>query len=128
MDLSNLAARDKITIQLKNPADPKKPLLKDDGSPMTVTAHTKDSKAYRRAFADIRRDAKNSDGDVDAADLGMELIKRIVVDWDLQFDGERPSREQVDALLEDEAYSWFSAQIDAAVHDRTGFFDPPSSN
>jgi len=123
MDLKNLKARDRITIELKNPAKPKEILRKDNGDPMTITAYSMDSRAYRG----IRDDLRKTYSGVEPGDLARGLLGEIVIELDMIYDGEPVTKEQFKELLEDPAFSWLLAQYDNAVHDRASFFDVPPS-
>lgn len=130
MDLKDLKPKtDKTTVILLHPVT-LDPLVKDDGTEMSITVYLPHSKVYKEVLheqANRRIDKAAKAGgklkftvqEVEAS--AIEMLARITVDWDIVLDGQTPELtvETASELYKD--YPWIKAQLDEAVEDVNSF-------
>ena len=123
MDLKDLTPKsDVVVVELKHPAT-FEPLLNDDDSPMTITLyapHTKEHKTVLWAVTDerLREAAKTGKIEVKAEDLeeqSIESLSKTTKEWNITFDGERPSLSYDTAKQIYTEVFWIRDQLDSAL-------------
>lgn len=116
MDLSDFAARDQITFDIKDPRT-MKPI---DG--FTITAYTSDSAQYQLALERLVK----TDGDT--VKRGVDLLVALFVSSTAIFQKKQLDADGFRELLLDTRYKWLREQVDRAVHDRARFFGESSGD
>lgn len=130
-DLNDLVpTSDTVDVILKHPNTGEVLTNDDDGSDMTITvyaSHTKEYKSavYKQANARIKKaGGKIEDIDFDYEELekaSLELFASVTKDWNLTFNGEKPTFSTKKAKDLYEKVFWIKPQVEEAISTSADF-------
>lgn len=128
MDLINLIPKsDTSTFEIKHPLT-NETLVKDDGTPMTITVYLPHAKEYKAAVHDQTnaRIQRSQKGKVlytseEIEEATMNLLVKTTQDWDIQLDGKTPKFTQEACRDVYDKLPWVRAQVLQAQEDYSSF-------
>lgn len=126
-DLSQLAAKDTFTLQLRHPATDE--LLADKDGPVEVVIFGQSSKEYRNAVNAMQdRALKRGNKKLSAERMREENIELLVACTDkfnnLSLKGKPVSTvDDIRAVYSDDTYGWIRSQVDEAITDASNFLE-----
>jgi hypothetical protein len=123
--------KDTIEVILRNPMNGE-PILKDDGTEMTITVYGSHSRVYRDAIheqsdARIEKASKSKDATLrlrskEVEELSNSLAAKITHSWDIVLGDEVPPVSRAEEIYSD--FPWIRSQIFDAVDDLNAFLKP----
>jgi hypothetical protein len=130
MDLANLTPEsDTLEIILYHPTT-LDPLMNEDGeTEMSVVVYAPHSKEYKEKFNEkankrlqvMQRSKKNQVTVEDLEKDAVDLVARIIKNWDITYDGEQPDLSVAKAKEVFETLPWLRIQIEEAIEENRGF-------
>jgi len=130
MDLANLTPEsDTIEILLVHPVS-YEPLMNEDGeNEMSVTVYAPHSKKYKELFNErankrlqVMQRSKKAQVTVEELEKdAVDLLSRIIIEWDITYDGEKPPLSVPKAKEVFETLPWLRLQIEEAIEENRAF-------
>jgi len=130
MDLANLTPESElIEILLYHPVTFDPLMNEGEQSEMSVTVYAPHSKKYKELFNErankrlqvMQRTKKNQVTVEELEKDAVDLLSRIIKEWDITYDGEKPVLSVVKAKEVFEALPWLRLQIEEAIEETLDF-------
>lgn len=129
MDLLDLKPKsDTIEVILNHPAT-LEPILKADGTEMSITVYAPHSKVYKDALHEqtnrrlqkAQKTKKFSMTSEEVEQSSLEVLARITKEWDIVLGGKTPKLDIQSATELYRDYPWIKDQVEEAVNDNASF-------
>jgi hypothetical protein len=129
MDLLDLKPKsDTIEVILNHPAT-LEPILKADGTEMSITVYAPHSKVYKDALHEqtnrrlqkAQKTKKFSMTSEEVEQSSLEVLARVTKEWDIVLGGKTPKLDIQSATELYRDYPWIKDQVEEAVNDNASF-------
>lgn len=129
MDLKDLKPKsDTLEVIIVHPVT-QEPILKDDGTEMSITVYLPHSKSHKEAVHDqvnkrITKMQKKNRVTLTSEEMeeaSLELLAKITKKWDIVFNGETPKLTVSSAMDLYREFPWIKEQIEAEMSDAANF-------
>ena len=129
MDLKDLTPKnDDVLVEIVHPVT-REPILKPDGTQMSLTLMNPYSKEYREVMyerTDVRLEEAQKSGSTkvkakDADMASIDTLARITKDWNIHYDGEEPKLSINKAKKIYDDLRWMKLQAEEALENQEAF-------
>jgi hypothetical protein len=129
MDLLDFKPKsDTIEVILNHPAT-LEPILKADGTEMSITVYAPHSKVYKDALHEqtnrrlqkAQKTKKFSMTSEEVEQSSLEVLARVTKEWDIVLGGKTPKLDIQSATELYRDYPWIKDQVEEAVNDNASF-------
>lgn len=130
MDLANLTPEsDTLEILLYHPTTLEALFNEDGETEMSIEVYAPHSAKYKEIFNEkankrlqvMQRSKKNQVTVEDLEKDAVDLLARIIKQWDITYDGEKPSLSVIKAKEVFETLPWLRLQVEEAIEESRGF-------
>jgi hypothetical protein len=129
MDLLDLKPKtDTIEVILNHPVT-LEPIVKADGTEMSITVYAPHSKVYKEALHEqtnrrllkAQKSKKFTMTSEEAEQSALEVLARVTKEWDIVLGGKTPKLDFQSAVDLYKEYPWIKDQVEEALNDNASF-------